>query len=153
MGAWGTGIFENDDAGDWLWQYEDNGASAVETALKNVHDAASSGMITAPAGSIALAAAEVVAAALGKPASGLDDERLASLMAHAPAVKALDDIANRAIKAAVTVMGQTPDGQQVMSELPMLWMEDGVDEADFQSFMAAVKDLGLRLKAAASEEN
>jgi hypothetical protein len=64
-GAWGTGSFDNDDALDWA----DDCAKAISLApLVAAFDAAiRNKYIEAPDGSNAVAAAEVVAAALGKP--------------------------------------------------------------------------------------
>lgn len=33
MGAWGAGPFDNDDAGDWVFELEDQGVVAVRAAL------------------------------------------------------------------------------------------------------------------------
>lgn len=151
MGAWGAGIFENDTASDWLWTYEDDGAPAVEAAFQTAADEAASGEIDADTGSVALAAAEVVAAALGAPAAEIDDEQRETLAKHAEAVRTLPDIRQRAVSAAMTVMGQAPDGSHVPSELVVLWLEDGVDDADTAAFLAAVKDLGQRLKGVEKE--
>ena len=32
MGAWGVGHFDNDDAGDWVWELEDTGTASPVTA-------------------------------------------------------------------------------------------------------------------------
>jgi hypothetical protein len=64
-GAWGTGSFDNDDALDWLNNCARLGAlKAVTGALANV---SKPGYIEAPEASSAIAAAEVVAAAVGNP--------------------------------------------------------------------------------------
>ena len=75
MGAWGTGIFENDDALDWLlgWETADEGEGTADDpgriafvigAMAVAVD--HKGYLEVDAGSVALAAAEVVAAASGK---------------------------------------------------------------------------------------
>ena len=61
MGAWGIGIFENDAAADWLFDYEAVGASAVLQAFSDAKEQAASGYIDVDAGSMVLAAGEVVA--------------------------------------------------------------------------------------------
>ena len=62
MGAWGFGTFENDDAGDWLFDLEEtNDLSLIEQTLTLEDD-----YIEAPDGCNALAAAEIVAALMGK---------------------------------------------------------------------------------------
>ncbi|RYD66813.1 MAG: DUF4259 domain-containing protein, partial [Verrucomicrobiaceae bacterium] len=71
MGSWGVLPFENDDALDWVWELEDAENFAVlELALEDVASAEAEDYIEAPQAEEALAAAEVVAALLGKP---LDD--------------------------------------------------------------------------------
>ena len=58
MGAWGPGIYENDDAADWGAEVTDLGLQAVEDALDIAIEA---DYIEAPDGACALAAADVVA--------------------------------------------------------------------------------------------
>ena len=72
MGAWGVGHFDNDDAGDWVWELEDTGtASPVTAAFAAVE--AEANYLEAPDACIALAAAEVVAAWAGNPAAETPD--------------------------------------------------------------------------------
>src|SRR5688572_25986973 len=71
-GAWGVGSFDNDDALDWIGLCARSSdpqvvSSALNTALKG-------GYLQAPEGSAAIAAAEAVAAALGRPSSKLPKE-------------------------------------------------------------------------------
>ena len=72
MGAWGAGVFENDTAGDWADQFEGDAppsiVAAALSALEHSDDP------EADACSVALAAAEVVAASRGHAARGLPDE-------------------------------------------------------------------------------
>jgi hypothetical protein len=35
MGAWGTAAFDNDDASDWVYDFEKRGMDAVESALSD----------------------------------------------------------------------------------------------------------------------
>jgi hypothetical protein len=64
-GAWGTGSFDNDDALDWA---DECTRSTSVASLVTAFDAAvRNKYVEAPDGSRAVAAAEVVAAALGKP--------------------------------------------------------------------------------------
>ena len=58
MGAWGTGVYENDGAADWTADLASDGLSAVRAALAGVAEA---GYIEAPEGAAAIAAADVVA--------------------------------------------------------------------------------------------
>ncbi|MCU1453080.1 MAG: hypothetical protein JWN46_1226 [Acidimicrobiales bacterium] len=66
MGAWGPEAFENDDAADWLYEFERfDDLRLVRAVLKTI--VAGDGYLEAVDGAIALAAAEVVALALGQP--------------------------------------------------------------------------------------
>ena len=58
MGAWGVGIYENDDAADWRFEVAESGLAAVEAALDSAIEAE---YVEAPDGACALAAADVVA--------------------------------------------------------------------------------------------
>ncbi|MEM7430351.1 MAG: DUF4259 domain-containing protein [Pseudomonadota bacterium] len=71
MGAWGVGHFENDDAADWVWELEDK--RSLQPAVDAISAVPSSGYLEAPDASMALAAAEVIAAVAGKPAQNLPD--------------------------------------------------------------------------------
>lgn len=72
MGYWGTGNFDNDDAMDWVEELQ-HGAGL--DAMTRVLCASPGGAcIEAPDASRSLAAAEVVAALLGRPASDLPVE-------------------------------------------------------------------------------
>ena len=68
-GAWGEGSFDNDDALDWVAECVKSATPAP--VLAAVDAAVRSKYVEAPAGSAAVAAAEVVAAALGKPSSNM----------------------------------------------------------------------------------
>ena len=70
MGAWGLRFDQNDDAADWLAEFSDEPSwEAVDDALR----ASNAEYVEAPECSMALAAAEVVAAGLGSPSSDLDE--------------------------------------------------------------------------------
>lgn len=68
MGAWGHGSFENDSAMDWLGQIVGGDPSIVRAALEYV--VVASGHIDVDDGSVALAAAELVAAATARVTIG-----------------------------------------------------------------------------------
>src|SRR6266849_7464272 len=74
MAAWGPGSFENDDAMDWvIGLAEGSGDAVLREALTPV--ARTDGRyLEAPDCSIAIAAAEAVAAARGHPNASLPDE-------------------------------------------------------------------------------
>jgi len=128
MGAWGTGAFDNDDASDWVDELEDGGIDAIESALD---DAVRSSDLSAPTDVNAIAAGEVVAAAIGRPLPGLSEE-IAALVTHvAPSV--MPEHTARARTAVERVLNA--------SELAELWAEaDNGDE-----WRGLVQDLITRL--------
>src|SRR2546427_1403137 len=112
-GAWGEGSFENDDALDWMAECtRSNSAAPIQAAL----DAALHGKaMEAPAGSVAVAAAEVVAAALGKPGPTLPPE-LRGWSQRQPSEQ-IASLAPLALKALARVRDPK------VSELRQLWVE------------------------------
>jgi hypothetical protein len=75
MGAWGHKSFENDDALDWLGDLKDSDeATIVRTTLEAVTDAKDD--VDTNDACAALAAAEIVAAALGRGDDRLDEDAL-----------------------------------------------------------------------------
>src|SRR5687768_18088786 len=115
MGAWGTAAFDNDDASDWVYELEKEGIAAVDTALK---DALGPGELEMPTDVNAVAAGEVIAAALGRPVDGLREDVLGLAVALAPSVT--PDHAARARTAVQRVLAG--------SEVAELWAE--TDDAD-----------------------
>lgn len=74
MGVWGPGIFENDDALDWIYDLADSGTlsrviSVLDVIIRNKDDE-----LDVPDCRIALAASEVVAALAGDPSPDLPEE-------------------------------------------------------------------------------
>lgn len=66
MGAWGLGSFENDEAADFLAEVTGSGdLSLIREAIDNV--VTSTEFVEAPDACRAIVAAEVIAAALGRP--------------------------------------------------------------------------------------
>ncbi|WP_425616020.1 DUF4259 domain-containing protein [Anatilimnocola sp. NA78] len=65
MGAWGEGVFENDQASDWIDELVESGQSSAIDKLLLLAVKAKRGGLEADEASAALAAAEVVAAARG----------------------------------------------------------------------------------------
>ena len=73
MGVWGVGVFENDDARDWLDQLLENGdVTFLRNALMIVKEQKS--YLELPECCKALAAAEVVASAIGRKALALPSQ-------------------------------------------------------------------------------
>jgi len=128
MGAWGHGPFDNDTAADWVYELtESQGPNTVIEALAIT----TSSYLDVDEGTNAIAAAEVVAAALGQPAAQLPDEVLAWLASHGSAFAA-----EHAALAALAVDRVMSDE----SELRELW-----DEAESNEWRAAVANLRSRL--------
>ena len=75
MGAWGHGGFENDDALDFVADLTGEPTwDAADRVFTFVNESVNGEYLEAPDASSALAAAEAVAAALGRPAAGLPEE-------------------------------------------------------------------------------
>lgn len=120
MGAWSHRIFDNDDAMDWVGELEsavDFGpiSEAFDSVLELDDD-----FLEAPEASTALAAAEVVAALLGRPADGLPEEVTGWVAGKAPPRAGLVKKAQRVVR---RVAGD--------SELKDLWA-DSPDSARWQ---------------------
>jgi hypothetical protein len=137
MGAWGTAAFENDDASDWVYELEKHGIAAVEAALA---DALRATDLELPIAADGIAAGEVVAAAIGRPAPDLPDDVLDLVggLATGPAPSVTTDHVRRAHTVAERVLES--------SELAELWGE--ADEVDAAAWRAAVEDLIVRLTPA-----
>ena len=129
MGAWGTGSFENDDAANWIAEL----GTLAPDDLKRIFIRAADdpAYLEAPAASIAVAAAEVVAALNGSPAVGTPREILEWAKKHPQCLSPeLKEVASRAL-----------DRVRKNSEVKDLWMEaDGLND-----WIAAVQELQSRL--------
>jgi hypothetical protein len=134
MGAWGTGLFENDDALDFAGDVVERGGLAlVENVLEELLDM-SDESIEAPDAEQVLVAAEIVAALAGRPAAEYPDE-LAEWLDALDAVPddALVDTARRAVQRVLTPP----------SELLELWEEAGED--DYAEWRVGVEAIAARL--------
>ena len=129
MGTWGSGPFDNDDAGDWSYQLTpDADEHVIERALYAVE---AGGDPDATKCQVAIAASEVVAAALGSPVIGLPDDVAAWVRTHgALPWRTLAPVALRSV--ARIVAG---------SELRDLWAESDDDD----DWSAELRDLQHRL--------
>jgi len=129
VGAWGTGSFENDDAADWVSTVGTDAPTALTQIFAEAAD--HPGYLEAPQASVAVAAAEVVAALSGSPAAGVPTTILEwakkNPQASTPELKAL------AVRALERVRRN--------SEVKDLWMEaDGLND-----WTAAIQDLQTRI--------
>lgn len=134
MGAWGTGLFENDDALDFAGDVVERGGLAlVENVLVEILDMGDE-YIEAPEAEQALVAAEIVAALAGRPAAEYPDE-LAEWLDELDAVPddALVDTARRTVQRVLTPP----------SELLELWEEAGED--DYAEWRVGVEAIAARL--------
>ena len=131
MGAWGHGSFDNDDAGDWVWGLEEAADfEVVKAALDAV--VSESDYFEAPTCSEAVASAEIVAAALGRPVEGLPEEAAAWVEQHRDVPPDLVALAQQAITRIAD-----------KSELRELWEES----EHFAEWQSALGDLTARLRA------
>lgn len=134
MGAWGPASFDNDDAASWLDDLPDHAdltvLSQALTAVAAVDE------VEAPEASMALAAAELVAALGGQPAPDLPEaaRRWAADQQEQPA-QVLRDLALSAVSRV-----------QTRSELQELWDET----PDGPRWQAVVANLAARLQGAAT---
>jgi hypothetical protein len=124
VGAWGVGNFQNDDAMDFVADVEETGWSAVTTALNSV---AESDYLGAGDAARALAAAELVARALGHPAADLPEIELN----RTPPIEKLAQFNTLAL----TVLARVRD----RSELAKLWDEAGEAES-WRAELIGLKD-------------
>lgn len=133
MGAWGTGIYDNDDAADWAGELPERGLDAVRAALDGVFD---SDYVESPDGACALAAADVVA----RLRSGGGEqspycEGVVSWVASNPGPP-IDEFVDKAMRAVARVRGED-------SELAELWSEAGAKD----DWLATISEVERRLSA------
>jgi uncharacterized protein DUF4259 len=130
VGAWGAGSFDNDDAMDWVSGLaEGSGDNALREALAPFASTDDS-YLEAPTCSIAIAAAEAVAAARGHPSASAPEE-VAGWAEKKPVVAT--DL--------VTLARAAVDRIARKSELKELWDES--DSAD--DWRTGMSDLRRRL--------
>ena len=127
----GASAFENDDALDWVSHLEDGAVDLVRASLA----ATKVDYLESPDGSVAIAAAEVVAAAVGNPAASLPASVTRWVDAHGASVADAD-----VVLALVALDRVTAEN----SELAELWAE-----SDDHKWSQSVEDLRNRLSTAA----
>ena len=133
MGAWGINNFENDDALDWIGEFcdEPNEEALIE-AFAFVNEIGDD-YLEAPESSVALTAAEIVAALKNKPSSDLPEDVKECVVNLS--FKPSGEIVSNASKAVERVKAD--------SELKELWEET----EDFSEWNKVIDDLISRLKA------
>jgi hypothetical protein len=134
MGTWGTDTFDNDTAGDWAFQLEDEGdLDLIDDTLARVVDSADDD-VDSDVACEALAACEVVARLKGN--FGVRDaytEPVDKWVAAHPMVPPHETVA-RALAAIDRILGP-------QSELAELWS----DSDDARQWRAAVSNLRQRV--------
>jgi hypothetical protein len=135
MGTWDASVFGNDDAADWAADLaEGNTASPVREALEEITQAPADEYLEAGPAAEALAAAEVVAAAAGRPAPvNSYNENVLAWAAQRPSLVELTPLARQAIERV----------QGTESELADHWAEAG--DADRGEWSTTLQDLLTRL--------
>ena len=129
MGAWGVGIYDNDDAADWAGELPERGLDAVRAALDVVLDA---DYVESPDGACALAAADVVARL--KSGGGEQSpycEHVVSWVASNSGPPT-DELVDKALRGVARVRGED-------SELTDLWAEAGAAHADWLASIAEIE--------------
>ncbi|GAA2841611.1 uncharacterized protein DUF4259 [Aminobacter aminovorans] len=130
MGAWGVKPFENDDAADFVAEFEQHGVVAISRALDA--GCGTGGYIEAPDGSVAVAAAAIVATAGGM--SGFLSESAETALRSVSSWQALTGLKAKAIKAVECIGGQN-------SELMELWNDaEPADAAGFKSELRRLRE-------------
>jgi hypothetical protein len=140
MGTWGEKAFQNDSALDWAAELAAKGPSQLAETLANVADIDATELLDVDDGSAAIAAAEVVAAALGFGRDRITKALNTWLDAN-PAVVGPSDLA-LAKRAVERVLGE-------QSELRELWDEHGPDNPWQLDVRALLARLGTDAAAAA----
>lgn len=135
MGTWGIGSFENDDAADFMIDALKSGdLSLLGEVFDNV--LTSTEYVEAPDATVAIVAAEIVAAAQGRPTPAAQrEDGLAEWLARIrPTIDAA--LATQARDALARILAEH-------SELRELWE----DTDDFHEWQASVIELGQHLRA------
>ena len=135
MGAWGTGIFDNDTACDWAYKLEKvNNLSVIESALDEVLNVGAEYLDSHEAQE-ALAAAEVIARLKGNPGIGCGYTETVDKWVEKNRLTLPQALIEKALKA----IERTLSGP---SELLELWGEG----EEFTAWEESVNDLSRRLK-------
>jgi hypothetical protein len=135
MGAWGVGVFDNDDASDWVYELEQSSDLAVvEQAVSDVVGASGDEEPDTVDSAAALAAAEVVALLRGRPGDGVPDD--VTKWAATVRPQAPPELTGMAAAAVRRVLAG--------SELKDLWDEAGTEQSE--EWEALLEDLLTRLE-------
>ncbi|MBS2037156.1 DUF4259 domain-containing protein [bacterium] len=134
MGTWGTGAFDNDGALDWVYDLEE-----AKEPVRFLGEALQAGLneeyLESTEAESALAAAEVVAALMGRPAAELP-QSVTDWLSKNSALKLPPELAQQAAAAIDRV--RTPP-----SEMMELWEESG----EMDGWLTGLGQLRDRLKS------
>ena len=132
MGTWGISAFDNDDASDWLDTIDGESLDSVTLLFDSVLSTPEDAYLEAPQCSVTLAAAELMAVALGKPGPSVPEQALSWSRNHS--LKSDNSTIAKAIKAVSRIAEK--------SELKDLWDESSAAG----DWVKAIADLKLRLQ-------
>jgi len=136
MGAWGTGIFDNDTACDWAYTLEESDdLSVVEESLEKVISAGSE-YLEAPDAEEALAAAEVIARLQGNYGDRNAYTETIDKWVSERELKVSPELARKALSAIERVLTEP-------SEILELWNES----EEFDAWKASISNLSSRIRA------
>lgn len=136
MGAWGTGIFDNDTACDWAYTLEESDdLSVVEESLEKVISVGSE-YLEAPDAEEALAAAEVIARLQGNYGDRNAYTETIDKWVSERELKVSPELARKALSAIERVLTEP-------SEILELWNES----EEFDAWKASISNLSSRIRA------
>ncbi|MFV0505976.1 MAG: DUF4259 domain-containing protein [Bacteroidales bacterium] len=130
MGAWGTGILENDTAGDWLFDFEEN--QSVEFLAETLDAVFEDDYLDSDVASEALAAIELVLFILKDE----DDDRFEDL----ELTLSKDQLDSPILKKCIKCIERIQDKNN--NELYELWEESD----SFEEWKTNIVELGNRIK-------
>lgn len=118
MSTWGHGAFDNDDASDFLGDLLESGQPVDDLRDALGTGALDEGYLEAPDGSVAVAAAAVIAVAMAGPVEGVPAEQAAHVAELGLAPDDVEQLTTEALAALDRVVAAG-------SELAELWGEAG----------------------------
>jgi hypothetical protein len=136
MGAWGTGVFDNDTACDWAYSLEESDdLSVVEAAVDKVL-ATGSGYLEAPDAEEGLAAAEVVARLQGNFGEKNSYTETVNSWVDKNKIKVPPELAKKALATIERILSEP-------SEIVELWTESG----EVDAWKSSIESLRSRIHA------
>lgn len=135
MGAWGTGVFDNDTACDWAFSLEgSNDLSVVEATLEKVL-ATGSEYLEAPDSEEGLAAVEVVARLQGNFGEKNSYTEPVDSWVDKNKIKVPPELATKALATIERILSEP-------SEIVELWKESG----EFDAWKSNIENLKSRIR-------